>query len=106
MTDGRSKLRNSRRSAADLPGKFLSSLPGETSAERAKRSLNVCKALLALVRLVAEMVRPVGPASSGPAMSENTIIARWPKACRRARVPVIDLPPELMRIPRRNGLFT
>jgi len=69
---------------------------GEISAEDAQRELDVCKALIEIVRIAADMGAWQCPPEEHM-RREATVIAKWPEACRRAGVGAIPMPDDMMR---------
>jgi hypothetical protein len=77
-------------------GLLIQVAAGEISAEDAQREVDTCHALIELIRIAAEM----GAWSCPPEEKmrrEEALIAKWPQACRRARVGAIPLPDDMMR---------
>jgi hypothetical protein len=69
---------------------------GEISEEEAQRELDICKALIEVVRIAADMgAWPCPPAEK--MRREGILIAKWPKACRRAGVGTMPMPDDMMR---------
>jgi hypothetical protein len=68
---------------------------GEMSFEEFEREIDLRKALLELMVITAEM----GPWPDAPderTTYEAKLIAAWPDACRRAGVPVIEMPTDVL----------
>ena len=92
--DYKQKMREKMQDAADEL--LLQLAAGEISAEATKRELDICKALIEIVRMAADM----GEWSCPPEermRREATLIAKWPEACRRAGVGAIPMPDDMMR---------
>ena len=91
--DYEQKMREKMQDAAD---DLLSQLAaGGISAEDAQRELDICKALIEIVRIAIEMGVPWPPEER--MRQEETLIAKWPEACRRAGVGAIPMPDHMMR---------
>ena len=84
-----------REKMQDAAGDLLLQLAaGEISAGDAQRELNICKALIEIVRIAADM----GPCPLEERMRrEAVLIEKWPEACRRASVGAMPMPDDMVR---------
>jgi hypothetical protein len=81
----------------DAAGEFLLQVAaGEISAEDGQRELDICKALVEMIMIAADI--GAWPCPHEEHMRrEATLIAKWPEACRRAGVGAIPMPDDMMR---------
>jgi hypothetical protein len=81
----------------DAAGELLLQVAaGEISAEDAQREVDICKALIELIRIATDMgAWPCPPEEH--MRREATLIAKWPEACRRAGVGAITMPDHATR---------
>lgn len=72
---------------------------GEITVEDAERELDIWKALTELIVVRIEIEQRDGPTTSPEVrmQRDQEMLARWQEACRRADVPPIELPADLVQ---------
>ena len=96
--DDEQKLRDA---SGDLLAKVAT---GELSRKDAERELHIMRAFCELISMVTEKWQDWPCPPEEGVRREATMIAMWPKACRRADVSVIDMPHNVLHaITRSSG---